>query len=58
MIIPGLDKSGYPAQFVRCALFAQTCTLRTRQRHGFDFSSEFSTSPLRVAAILALNKFS
>ncbi len=28
-------------------LFAQTRTLRIRQRHGFDFSSEFSTSQLR-----------
>jgi hypothetical protein len=36
-------------------LFAQTRTLRIRQRHGFDLSSEFSTSPLRAAKILALN---
>jgi len=32
----------------------KTRTLRIRQRHGFDFSSEFSTSPLRAAAIIAL----
>jgi integrase/recombinase XerD len=31
----------------------KTRTLRIRQRRGFDFSSEFSTSPLRTAAILA-----
>ena len=30
----------------------KTCTLRIRQRRGFDFSSEFSTSPLQTAAIL------
>jgi len=34
-------------------VFAQTRTLRIRQRHGFDFSSEFSTLPLRATAILA-----
>src|ERR1700738_2054737 len=38
-------------------LSAQTCTLRIRQRRGFDFSSEFSTSPLRAAAILTLSDF-
>ena len=35
-------------------LFAQTCTLRIRQRHSLDFSIEFSTSPLRAAVIIAL----
>ena len=35
-------------------LFAQTRTLRIRQRHGLDFSIEFSTSPLRAAVIIAL----
>jgi hypothetical protein len=33
-------------------LSAQTGTLRIRQRRGFDFSSEFSTSPLQTAAIV------
>src|SRR5215472_8111048 len=38
-------------------LSAQTRTLRIRQRHGFDFSIEFSTSPLRAVAILTLSDF-
>src|SRR5262250_1704383 len=38
-------------------LFVQTRTLRIRQRHGFNFSSEFSTSPLRAVAILPLSDF-
>jgi hypothetical protein len=38
-------------------LFAQTRTLRIRQRHGFDFSSEFSTSPLQAVPMLTLSDF-
>ena len=38
-------------------LSAQTRTLRIRQRRSFDFSIEFSTSPLRAAAILAQSDF-
>jgi site-specific recombinase XerD len=38
-------------------LFAQTRTLRIRQRHSFDFSSEFSTSRLQAVAILTRSDF-
>src|SRR6516162_6654468 len=38
-------------------LFAQTRTLRIRQQHGFDFSIEFSTSPLQAVAMLTLSDF-
>src|SRR5438034_8260656 len=38
-------------------LFAQTRTLRIRQRNSVDFSNVASTSPLRTVAILPLRNF-
>src|SRR6516165_6121869 len=53
----GRGLSPYPEESDDAQLFAQTRTLRIRQRHGFDFSIEFSTSPLRAVAILTLSDF-
>ena len=38
-------------------LFAQSRTLRIRQRYGLDFSTDRSTSPLRAVAYLTLTDF-